>query len=162
MPTKTIAQLTPASAAALTNLFEIDDGAGGSFKLTAAQLLALVTGASVVKSSGPITLNNSTKVYSFAHGLGFAPLMSLAVFICIANDANSGCVVGDAVRIDCGLVGFGGQKIMTLYTDSVNLTLCTDTALVGGEGGYRVSKKTTGAAVAPSSFNNFALEFHYF
>lgn len=158
---KTIGQLPPASAATLTDLVEIDDGTGTLFNLTLAQLLALVTSANVVKSSGPITLNNSTKVYSFAHGLGFAPLMPMVVFICIANDSSSGCVIGDVIRIDCGLVGFAGQKIMTLYSDLVNLTLCTDTAFVGGEGNYRVSQKSTGAPVAVSSFNNFSLVFHY-
>ena len=42
MATKNIMQLTPATAAAMTNLFEIDDGAGSSLRLSAAQLLELV------------------------------------------------------------------------------------------------------------------------
>jgi len=41
MPTKTIAQLTPNPAPALTDLIEVDDGAGNSFSETLTQVLGL-------------------------------------------------------------------------------------------------------------------------
>jgi hypothetical protein len=159
MTTKTIAQLTAASAAAPTNLFEIDDDSGRSFKLTAAQLLALVTAPNVLKHSGNITLDNTTKAYTYSHGLSYTPVIVRVVFVCIAADSGWGTSIGDEVdatqcQVSDGLGVYLGANASTL-------TISYLQRLVGLESIFSQSPKSGGAS-SPTSFNHFALKFYFF
>lgn len=155
MANKTIAQLTAASAAAPSNLIEMDDGSGASWKLTLDQVRQ-----GIVQNSGNITLDNSSLVYSKAHGLGRTPSYVRTVLVCLSNDAGWGCVAGDEIEVQTTQINARIGKYFGANATLVLVSLAD--AFVGNEAQYVLVPKPGGAGVAPTSFNNFALKFYFF
>jgi len=125
MANKTIAQLTAAGSAALTNLFEIDDGMGGSFKLTAAQLKTLYTAPDF---SVQLTTLLAGKMVAIPHGLTIPSgsiLQISGAMVFTSNDASgSGIVAGQVVPLGVNNMTSGNvtTALMVLW-DATNITL---------------------------------------
>lgn len=98
MATKKITQLTAASAASLTQIFEIvndPSGTPASQKLTLAQLITLVRVPDFTSALQTLTL--SALAYSVNHGLGAVPRQVRCVFQCISTTGLF--AVGDEVDL---------------------------------------------------------------
>ena len=155
MATKTIAQLTAASAAAPSNLIEMDDGSGASWNLTLDQVRR-----GIVQNSGNITLNNTTMAYTYAHGLGRTPIYLRTVLVCLTADTNWGCSIGD--EIDFDIFNTNSYLLPSFWLNSTNIIISLQQPLVGKEENWIATVKAGGSFLYPTSFNNFALKFYFF
>ena len=155
MATKTIAQLTAASAAAPSNLIEMDDGSGASWKLTLDQVRQ-----GIVQNSGNITLDNTTTAYTYAHGLGRVPIYVRFVFVCLTTDAGWACSAG--TEVETCIVNGWSYLPPSYWTDSTYITFSVSEVILGNEGHWVQVIKTGTADGTPTSFHNFALKFYFF
>jgi hypothetical protein len=111
----------------------------------------------IIKESGNITLDNSSYVYTYAHGLGKVPKFRAAVLVCIAADAGLNASPGDEfTMVD------GPTLHQNLWVDATNLYLCSTLIFVGNEAFWATWLPKNGSLVAtPTSFTHFALKFYY-
>lgn len=153
MATKTIPDLPAAAAAALTNLFEIDES-GTSKKLLLSQIKALLF-PKFASSLGD--LNLTTTILDEPHGLGVVPTNLRGVLVCIADDNNAQTVIGDELAIEDFISNAPTAMLFSVKANATNVKMVSSLVPEGMEGN---TVYTVGGTTAVSSFGNFKAKIY--
>src|SRR5579863_2340456 len=91
------------------------------------------TGENVFTSALTPFVAGTTK-YVFAHGLPVAPNLWKTSLQCVANDANTGAVIGQKLPAEFWIDSFSGnsQAAFMVKADAANITVSTNDDYAGG------------------------------
>jgi len=109
--------------------------------------------------SANVAIVSATHIH-FTHGLGAKPKDVRAVLVCVNDDTNMECVVGDEVNVesvfDTNLFG----PAVTVSADVTAVTLSYSQDLFGREGNFMFNSLIMGGPSNPLDWANFKLKVY--
>jgi hypothetical protein len=126
------------------------------------EILNVGGGSGIALQTQTQSLDNISKVYTFAHSIVTNPRIVIPVLLCKSNDAGSQYQVGDEVALPGSLLANASGGAPTQVRTTVNFIFVAFTqALVGNEATWFIMPSLGGGVVNPTSFNNFSLKIYY-